>query len=129
MNIIVNDYSVFEPLKEESDIERCGVMLGIFENDGSPRLYRLAEMRNLHWEPWKSFRITQYQIHRLMKRTPFIALGFWHTHNNGHDIGPSETDLRTIGEKYPRHIGMVFHQPTGTVTWFQRSQIIKEEVV
>lgn len=96
-------------------VEQCAVLYGRVI-DGVTEILAFEFVPNRHPHPEDAYRI---HLTDIAERHRKWVVGVFHTHLEGHDIGPSSVDVALI---QPGHVGIVYHVPTGTLSYFDTQQ-------
>jgi hypothetical protein len=129
VGVLVNvhvDKKVLKKAWNVTDIERCGYVLGTDLGGSTFKVVRLLEVPNNHPEPDQHFRINRAVGARLLQRTMFGVIGYWHTHHLPEFPDPSPDDINALKDK-PHYIGLVVCTPLKWATWYNGDGIITRE--
>lgn len=112
----------------DTDREECAVLVGrvhegIWHIAGAVRVPNTAK-RNADYSIRGSDLV---RVMDTLKGTPYMVVGFLHTHLPHHQPEPTQADFDGI--VYKASINAVFHPSSGTLTWYTSQGIIGEEAV
>lgn len=106
--------------------ERCGLLFGTVRYGDFFSVKKIVELTNYSDEPEEFFALDGDEVRQADAEVPLLGLGYWHTHLEQHSPEPSPYDLESMAQ-YPGHIALVYHWPSGRLTWFNHAGIIKQD--